>query len=562
MFTITMYRRHFYYSVPRKFSSCPNLAVLYLLFSNQPYFCEERRPLVTTVASPDNSPNAENTVSEPETSGISPVRLEKLNALRAAGLDPFAPERFDRSHPLHAVHEEFDALENQTVQIAGRIRALRWMGKAAFLDLMDESGRAQVYMKRDDIGAEIYDALKSGLDLGDFIGVEGYVFKTKTGEPSVHGAKITVLSKSLRDVPFGKEYEGGSGEANKLTDVETRYRQRYVDLFVNRDARDVLVKRIKITRAIREYLDSQGYLEVETPVLQAEAGGATARPFDTHHNALNTDLHLRISLELYLKRLIVGGLDKVYEIGRVFRNEGISTRHNPEFTLLELYEAYTNLEGMMDITEGIFRRICETINHGATTHRINDEITLDFGTPWRRLPILQGIEEYAGIGRAAFASLETAKAAMAKVGLDPAKENQVGGIIEKLHEVFTQPKLVQPTFITEFPLETSPLARKKPGDEFLVRRFESYVFMQEVGNAFSEINDPLDQRERFEAQSLLKAAGDKEAMPMDEDFLRALEYGMPPTGGFGMGIDRVAMIFTGAESIRDVIFFPLLRPEK
>lgn len=520
---------------------------------------------MTTVA---NSETSEIT-PEPEHSGISPVRLEKLTALRTAGIDPFGPERFDRSQVLNDIHEQFETLETQTVQIAGRIRALRWMGKAAFLDLLDESGRAQVYMKREDIGEERYDALKSGLDLGDFLGVEGYIFKTRTGEPSVHAAKVTVLSKSLRDIPFGKEYEGGSGEANKLTDVEIRYRQRYVDLFVNQDARDVLIKRIKITRAVREFLDSQGYLEVETPVLQAEAGGATARPFSTHHNALNTDLHLRISLELYLKRLIVGGLDKVYEIGRVFRNEGVSTRHNPEFTLLELYEAYTNLEGMMDIVEGIFRHICEMINNGATTHRIStaahlqqDEITLDFGTPWRRLPILQGIEEYAGIGRDAFASLETAKAAMAKAGLDPARETQVGGIIEKLHEVFTQPKLIQPTFITEFPLETSPLARKKPGDEFLVRRFESYVLMQEVGNAFSEINDPLDQRERFEAQSLLKAAGDHEAMPMDEDFLRALEYGMPPTGGFGMGMDRVAMIFTGAESIRDVIFFPLLRPEK
>ncbi|MES2460030.1 MAG: lysine--tRNA ligase [Armatimonadota bacterium] len=520
---------------------------------------------MTTAATMDtpDAPDTNNAAApEPEHSGISPVRLEKLHTLRSAGLDPFAPERFDRSHPLNAIHEQFDALENQTVQIAGRIRAVRWMGKAAFLDLLDESGRAQIYMKRDDIGEDVYTALKSGLDLGDFIGVEGYVFKTKTGEPSVHTQKITVLSKSLRDVPFGKEYEGGSGEANKLTDVEIRYRQRYVDLFVNQDARDVLVKRIKITRAVRDFLDSQGYLEVETPVLQAEAGGATARPFLTHHNALNSDLHLRISLELYLKRLIVGGLDKVYEIGRVFRNEGISTRHNPEFTLLELYEAYTNLEGMMDIVEGIFRHVCETVNNGATAHRISDEIRLDFGSSWRRLPILQGIEEYAGIGRDAFASLETAKAAMAKVGLDPARETQVGGIIEKLHEVFTQPKLIQPTFITEFPLETSPLARKKPGDEFLVRRFESYVLMQEVGNAFSEINDPIDQRERFEAQSLLKAAGDHEAMPMDEDFLRALEYGMPPTGGFGMGIDRVAMIFTGAESIRDVIFFPLLRPEK
>ncbi|MBC8101346.1 MAG: lysine--tRNA ligase [Cytophagales bacterium] len=517
---------------------------------------------MTTPENADSTPNHDTPNEESSAPGISPVRLEKLHALRAAGLDPFAPERFDRSHALNAIHEQFEALETKTVQVAGRVRAIRWMGKAGFLDLLDESGRAQVYARRDDIGEAIYDALKSGLDLGDFIGVEGYIFKTKTGEPSVHAQSVTLLSKSLRDIPFGKEYEGGSGEANKLTDVEIRYRQRYVDLFVNQDARETLVKRLRITRAVRDFLDRAGFLEVETPVLQAEAGGATARPFLTHHNALDTELHLRISLELYLKRLIVGGLEKVYEIGRVFRNEGISTRHNPEFTLLELYQAYTNLEGMMEIVEGIFRHICQSVNHGATTHRISEEITLDFGSPWRRLPILAGIEEYAGIGREAFASLESAKRAMGKAGLDPSRETQVGGIIEKLHEVFTQPRLVQPTFITEFPLETSPLARKKPGDEFLVRRFESYVYLQEVGNAFSEINDPLDQRERFEAQSLLKDAGDHEAMPMDEDFLRALEYGMPPTGGFGMGLDRVAMIFTGAESIRDVIFFPLLRPEK
>jgi lysyl-tRNA synthetase class 2 len=343
---------------------------------------------------------------------------------------------------------------------------------------------------------------------------------------------------------------------------------RYVDLFVNRDAREILLKRVKITRAIREFLDNEGYLEVETPVLQTEAGGASARPFLTHHNAFNIELHLRISLELYLKRLIVGGLEKVYEIGRVFRNEGVDRDHNPEFTLLELYQAYTNLDGMMDITERMFRHICRTLTGEDTLTTANGTV-LDFAHPWTRLPILEGIEQYSGIGREVFGSLETAKDAIVEANkllpkenrIDPDKEDSIGGIIEKLHEVFTQPHLIQPTFITDFPLETSPLARKKPGDPFLVRRFESYVLTFECGNAFSEINDPIDQRERFEAQVQRKAAGDDEAHPMDEDFIRALEFGMPPTGGFGAGIDRVAMIFTGAESIKDVIFFPLLRPE-
>ena len=494
-------------------------------------------------------------------SGISAVRLEKLNALREAGADPFAPERWDRTHPVTAISRDFDALEGKTVRVAGRVVALRWMGKAAFLDLLDESGRNQVYLKRDDLPDGAYETLKTGLDLGDFLGVEGFIFKTRTGEPSVHAQVAQMLNKTLRDVPLGKEYDGGAGEANKLTDVEIRYRQRYVDLFVNRDARDVLLKRVAVLRSIRAFLDSEGYLEVETPLLQTDAGGAAARPFLTHHNALDIDLHLRISLELYLKRLIVGGIDKVYEIGRVFRNEGIDTTHNPEFTLLELYEAYTDLDGMMDIVERMFRHICRTLTGGETL-TVGEGVVLDFSGPWRRLPILSGIEQYAGIAPDAFDTLDGAKSAMARAGLDPTKETLIGGIIEKLHEQFTQPHLLQPTFLTDFPRDTSPLARKKPGSETLVRRFESYVFAQEVGNAFSEINDPLDQRERFEAQGKLKAAGDAEAHPMDEDFLRALEYGMPPTGGFGMGIDRVAMIFTGAESIRDIIFFPLLRPEK
>lgn len=493
--------------------------------------------------------------------GIAPHRLEKLKTLREAGVDPFAPETYDRTHSASSVRDDFAQLENQTIRIAGRVGALRWMGKAAFLDILDLSGRAQVYIKKDALPEGVFDTLKTGLDIGDFLGVSGYVFHTKTGEPSVHAEDALLLAKALRDLPLGKEYEGGHGAANKLSDVETRYRQRYVDLVVNRDARDVLITRSKIVRAVREFLDGDGFLEVETPVLETSAGGASARPFVTHHNALDIDLNLRIALELHLKRLIVGGLEKVYEIGRVFRNEGVDTRHNPEFTMMELYQAYTNLEGMMDIVERMFRHVCRTVTNGDVL-TTPDGTQINFGAAWRRLPILEGIEQYAGITRDAFADLETAKAALGKVGIDPTKETLVGGIIEKLHEVYTQPKLIQPTFITEFPLETSPLARKKPGDPTLTRRFESYVLTQELGNAFSEINDPLDQRERFEAQAVLKAAGDPEAQPMDEDFLRALEYGMPPTGGFGVGIDRLTMIFTGAESIRDVLFFPLLKPEK
>jgi lysyl-tRNA synthetase class 2 len=495
--------------------------------------------------------------------GIVPERLAKLNALREMGQDPFGPETFERTHEAVPFDQTFEQLEGKTVRMAGRVVALRLQGKAGFLDLQDETGRVQVYLRRDDLPEGQYETLKKGLDLGDFLGVEGYAFLTKTKEKSVHAGNAQMLSKALRDVGavLGKEYAGGQGQANKLSDVELRYRQRYVDLMVNPEARDVLKKRIAVVRAIREFLDSEGFLEVETPVLQTEAGGATARPFNTHHNALDMELHLRISLELYLKRLVVGGLEKVYEIGRVFRNEGTSTRHNPEFTLLELYQAYTNLEGMMDITERMFRHICRTVT-GGDILTTNDGVQVNFGEPWQRLPILQGIEQNAGIGREAFANLDSAKAAMAKVGINPDKETTVGGIIEKLHEQFTQPKLIQPTFLTDFPVETSPLARKRPDDPALTRRYESYILGYECGNAFSEINDPLDQRERFEDQVRQKAAGDDEAQPMDEDFLRALEYGMPPTGGYGAGIDRIAMIFTGADSIRDVIFFPLLKPEK
>ncbi len=493
---------------------------------------------------------------------LDPLRLEKRDRLAAAGLDPFAPERYERTHAIAAVRQAGQDEIGTQVSVAGRIVSQR----GNFFDIMDGSGRGQIYLDKDLLDEGIIETLKANLDLGDFVGIRGTIFATKKGDLAVRAEVVTPLAKALADAGavLGKEYrtpDGVTKRAEHLQDAEMRYRMRYCDLFVNQEARNVLLQRVRITRAIREFLDSDGYLEVETPVLHLEAGGAHARPFKTHHNALDIDLTLRIALELHLKRLIVGGIDKVYEIGRVFRNEGISTRHNPEFSLLELYEAYTDLDGMMDLVERLFRHICNTL-YGTDILTTPDGVEIDFSKPWTRLPMLEGIEANAGIPASAFETLESAKAAMESVGIDSSKETTIGGIIEKIHEQFTQPKLVQPTFITDFPLETSPLARKCPDNPALTRRFESYILRQEIGNAFSEINDPVDQRERFLNQVEQKAGGNVEAQPMDEDFLRALSYGMPPTGGFGMGIDRVAMIFTGAASIRDVLFFPLLRPEQ
>ncbi len=469
--------------------------------------------------------------------GIDPVRLEKLNALRAEGRDPFAQERFDVTFHAADIPAQFETLDGQTVALAGRITRVRDMGKAAFLDLTDASGRVQLYVRREDIGEALYADLKHRTDLGDIVGVVGFVFKTKTGEISVHVQQWTLLAKALRTIPFGVEYETAEGEerhAGALKDTEFRYRQRYVDLLVNKESRDRLIQRTKIIRALREYLDGQGYLEVETPVLHAIAGGAAARPFDTHHNALDLALHLRISLELYLKRLIVGGLEKVYEIGRVFRNEGLSTRHNPEFTLLEMYEAYADLDDIMRLCEGMYRHACRAV-HGVEQFTYQGHL-IDLAPEFTRLPILEGIRQYAGVAPEELGTLASAHAVLHRLGLPTDDEPTVGGIIEKLHERFTQPNLIQPTFITEFPTETSPLAKKMPGNPALTRRFEVYMGAAELGNAFSEINDPLDQRERFVDQMAMRAGGNDEAHPMDEDFLRALEYGMPPTGGFGPGI--------------------------
>jgi lysyl-tRNA synthetase, class II len=506
------------------------------------------------------------------------TRLDKLARMRELGKDPFAIERYERgavlklpdgtakglepcaSCVIKTFEDEESAREGTApdiqVSLAGRIVSIRIMGKASFAHIEDRKGRIQIYLKQDDLG-EDYEIAKL-LDLGDIIGVSGYLFRTRTGEVTAHVQKLNVLAKSIRPIPFGKEK--GEEHWYGLQDVEQRYRQRHIDLITNDESRAVFEKRSKIIRSIREFYDSRGYLEVETPVLQSVAGGAAAKPFTTHHNALECDLKLRISLELYLKRLIVGGLERVYEIGRVFRNEGLSTRHNPEFTLLESYEAFAELEDVMQLVEELFRHVCTRLYGGDTF--IHQGETINLAGPWKRLPMLEGIRQYAGVEPEAFSSLESALAAMKQLGLPTEQEHMVGGIIEKIHERFVQPNLIQPTFITDFPIETSPLAKKSPDNPNLTRRFEGYVGKQEVANAFSEINDPLDQRERFDGQMKMRAAGDEEAHPMDEDFVHALECGMPPTGGLGIGVDRLVMVFCDEPSIRDVLLFPQMRAEK
>ncbi|GIV20836.1 MAG: lysine--tRNA ligase [Armatimonadota bacterium] len=483
-------------------------------------------------------------------------RREKLQTLREMGIDPYREERYERTHLAADILNGYDELEGKTVRIAGRIVAMRLMGKASFMHLQDGSDKIQIYLRADDLGEQRYGLLKL-LDLGDFLGVQGEVFRTKTGEITVHVREFTILSKALRPIPFGKEK--GEQHWYGLQDVELRYRRRYLDLLVNRESRQILLDRCRIVQATRRFLDNEGFLEVETPVLQPLAGGAAARPFLTHHNALDVDFHLRISLELYLKRLIVGNIEKVYEIGRVFRNEGMDRRHNPEYTLLELYQAYANLEDIMDLVERLFYHVCLEVR-GEPFIEYNGQ-KVDMTPPWKRGRLLDLIEYYAGVKPEEFATLESAKAAMERKGLPTENEHTVGGIIEKLLERFVQPNLVEPTFVTDYPIETSPLAKKHPQDPRFTRRFEGYVACQEVANAFSELNDPDDQRERFEAQMRMRAAGDEEAHPYDEDFVTALEYGMPPTGGLGIGMDRMAMVILGADSIQDVIFFPQMRPK-
>ncbi len=496
------------------------------------------------------------------------VRLQKLARMRELGHDPYKVERYDRSHSAKQMLDGFE--EEKRVSFAGRVVSYRLMGKAGFAHLSDGEAKIQGYFRKDDLGETGWE-LYNLLDLGDHVGVEGFLFVTKTGEKSIHITSVTPLSKCLQALPMGKEKDGHIFSG--LADVDTRYRHRHLDLICNPEARKALIARMRMTAAVRRFMDARGYLEVETPMLQMEAGGAAARPFLTHYNAYELDVKLRISLELYLKRIICGDIPKVYEIGRVFRNEGVSNRHSPEFTMFEFYEAYSNLEDMMCLVEEMFTHVATEV-FGTTQVAISSDpdlevseheasetgVVLDFGKPWRRLDLLTAIEDLAGVKREELQDLETARKAMERVGLPTENEHNLGGIIEKLLEKFVEPTLIQPTFVIGYPIETSPLAKKDPNNPRMTRRFEGYVRGRELCNAFSEINDPIDQRERFEQQVSERAKGDDEAHPLDEEFLYALEGGMPPTGGCGIGIDRMAMLLTGSDHIREVLLFPTMRP--
>ena len=475
------------------------------------------------------------------------ARYDKLKELQDAQADPFVITKAKQTHHSMEIKENFAALENQQVVIAGRVMAKRVMGKAGFLHVQDRDGKIQVYVSRESLGEEEYKAYKK-LDIGDIVEVSGYVFKTQTGEISIHGEKIVLLSKSLYPLP--EKFHG-------LQDTDTRYRQRYVDLIMNEDSRTVFMKRSEILREIRNFLAGRDFLEVETPMLVENAGGAAARPFETHYNALNEDVKLRISLELYLKRLIIGGMERVYEIGRVFRNEGIDTRHNPEFTLMELYQAYTDYNGMMELTESMFRYLAEKVC--GTLHISYQGTPIDLESPFRRLTMTDAIKEYAGIDFDKIQTLEEARALAKEKEIAYEEHHGIGDIENLFFEEFCEEKLIQPTFIMDHPLSISPLTKKKPTDPEKVERFELFIYGREMANAYSELNDPIDQRERFKAQDALADAGDEEANHTDEDFLHAMEIGMPPTGGIGYGIDRLVMLLTDAASIRDVLLFPTMK---
>ena len=480
-------------------------------------------------------------------SEILQIRRDKLSELQAAGKDPFLITKYDATHHTSDIKDSFDELEGKRVSIAGRLMSKRIMGKASFCNIQDLKGNIQAYVARDFVGEEAYKDFKK-FDIGDIVGIKGDVFRTKTGEVSVHVCEITLLSKSLQPLP--EKYHG-------LTNVDTRYRQRYTDLIMNADVKETFIKRSRIISAIRRYLDDKGFMEVETPMLVSNAGGAAARPFETHYNALDEDVRLRISLELYLKRLIVGGLEKVYEIGRVFRNEGLDARHNPEFTLMELYQAYTDYHGMMDLTEDMFRYLAQTVC-GTTSITYGDKL-LDLGKPFERLTMIEAVKKYSGVDFDEIPDTETAKKVADEHNVQYEARHQKGDILNLFFEEFCEDKLIQPTFVMDHPVEISPLTKRKPDKPDYVERFELFMNGWEMCNAYSELNDPIDQRERFKAQDAAAAAGDAEANHTDEDFLNALEIGMPPTGGIGYGIDRLVMLLTDSPAIRDVLLFPTMK---
>jgi len=488
-----------------------------------------------------------NQPQEQDLNQILKARREKLAALQEAGKDPFVITKFDQTHHSQEIKDNYDELEGKVVTIAGRMMFKRVMGKASFCNIQDLQGNIQSYVARDSVGEEPYADFKK-YDVGDLLGITGEVFKTKTGEISIHASEVTLLSKSLQVLP--EKYHG-------LTNTDMRYRQRYVDLIMNQDVKDTFVKRSKIISCIRRYLDGQGFLEVETPMLVSNAGGAAARPFETHFNALDEDFKLRISLELYLKRLIVGGLERVYEIGRVFRNEGLDTRHNPEFTLMELYQAYTDYNGMMDLTENMFRHVAQEVL-GTTTITYRG-IEMDLGKPFERITMIDAVKKYADVDFTQITTLEEARAIAKEKHVEFEERHTKGDILNLFFEEYVEEHLIQPTFVMDHPIEISPLTKKKPSDPNYVERFELFMNGWEMCNAYSELNDPIDQRERFKAQEAALAAGDEEANTTDEDFMNALEIGMPPTGGIGYGIDRLTMLLTDSPAIRDVLLFPTMK---
>ena len=486
-------------------------------------------------------------IQEQDLNQLLKIRREKLSNLQEAGKNPFRHTKYDVTHHSVDIKDNFDTLEGKTVSVAGRIMSKRVMGKASFCNVQDLPGNIQVYVARDCIGEEPYADFKK-YDVGDIVGVVGEIFKTKTGEISVHASGVTLLSKSLQILP--EKFHG-------LTNTDIRYRQRYTDLIMNQEVKETFVKRSRIISAIRRYLEGEGFLEVETPMLVSNAGGAAARPFETHYNVLDEDVKLRISLELYLKRLIVGGMERVYEIGRVFRNEGLDTRHNPEFTLMELYQAYTDYYGMMDLTENMFRYVANEVC-GTTLIPYQEEM-IDLGKPFARLTMVDAVKQYAGVDFDQIPDTEAAKKIADEKGVHYEARHQKGDILNLFFEEFVEEHLIQPTFLMDHPVEVSPLTKRKPDKPEYVERFELFIYGREMCNAYSELNDPIDQRERFKAQEAALAAGDEEANTTDEDFMNALEIGMPPTGGIGYGIDRLVMLLTNSAAIRDVLLFPTMR---